>query len=357
MSRFERRGSTLRFTGESGPVVISVCRAGLVRVALGGDGRLEAPSFVEPRDWPETPFEVVDEEPVRLTTEALRLEVATAPRRLSFADAGGSWLLREPADNGMVAEPGPDGGGRVRASFTFSGEQHFYGLGHGGGRLDRLGQTRPLWDSHLGHGPGSDIGLPLLVSSRGHGLFFDNTSDAVLAVGRSDNGVRIEYTSDNGPLTWYFLIARDLKALMSVVAELLGRPPLPPRWALGFLQSTRHFENTAELRQLARTLREKRIPCDALIYLSTYGDALGWNRGVGHLELQPRLWSDPAALLGEMRAQHFEGITHEYPVIHYEPPLFAEAASRGYLLDAGYERASPTGANYRQGEGSGGFSN
>src|SRR5205809_374367 len=168
MSRFERRGSTLRFTGESGPVVISVCRAGLVRVALGGDGRPEAPSFVEPRDWPETPFEVVDEERVRLTTEALRLEVATAPLRLSFADAAGSWLLREPADSGMAAEPGPDGGGRVRASFTLSGEQHFYGLGHGGGRLDRLGRTRQLWNSHPGHGPGSDIGLPLLVSSPGY---------------------------------------------------------------------------------------------------------------------------------------------------------------------------------------------
>ena len=357
MSRFERRGSTLRFTGESGPVVISVCRPGLVRVALGGDGRPEAPSFVEPRDWPETPFEVVDEERVRLTTEALRLEVATAPLRLSFADAAGSWLLREPADSGMAAEPGPDGGGRVRASFTFSGEQHFYGLGHGGGRLDRLGQTRQLWNSHLGHGPGSDIGLPLLVSSRGYGLFFDNTSDAVLAVGRSDNGVRIEYTSDNGPLTWYFLIARDLKALMSVVAELLGRPPLPPRWALGFLQSTRHFENTAELRQLPRTIRERRIPCDALIFLSTYGEAMGWNRGVGHLEFQPTLWPDPEALLAEMRQQHFEVMTHEYPVLHEESPLFAEAEARGYLLATGYERADGGVASYRQGQRHLDFSN
>ena len=49
---------------------------------------------------------------------------------------------------------------------------------------------------------------------------------------------------------------------MGEVAELLGRPPLPPRWALGFIQSTRHFDDTAELRALPRTIREKRIPCD-----------------------------------------------------------------------------------------------
>src|SRR5207245_9115538 len=115
MSRFGRRGRTLRFTGESGPVVISVCRAGLVRVALGGDGRPEAPSFVEPRDWPDTPFEVVDEEPVHLTTEALRLQVATAPLRLSFADPTGAWLLRQSRADGLAAEPGDDGVGPVRA--------------------------------------------------------------------------------------------------------------------------------------------------------------------------------------------------------------------------------------------------
>ena len=142
----------------------------------------------------------------------------------------------------------------------------------------------------------------------------------------------------------------DLRGAMREVAELLGRAPLPPRWALGFLQSTRHFHDTAELRQLPRTIRERRIPCDALIYLSTYGDALGWNRGVGHLEFQPELWSDPPALLEEVRAQHFEVITHEYPVLHGESPLFAEADSRGYLLAEGYERASATGANYRQGQ-------
>src|SRR5258705_499925 len=141
-------------------------------------------------------------------------------------------------------------------------EAPFYGLGRGGGRLDRLGQGRQLWNSHLGHGPGSDIAIPLLVSNRGYALFFDNPSDAVLAVGRSDNGVRIDYTAETSTLTWYFLIGPDLRGLMREVAELLGRAPLPPRWALGFLQSTRHFDDTAELQRLPRAIRENPIPCD-----------------------------------------------------------------------------------------------
>ncbi len=47
-------------------------------------------------------FEVAEGEPVRLATSDLRLEVETSPLRLTFADAGGAWLLREPADGGMA---------------------------------------------------------------------------------------------------------------------------------------------------------------------------------------------------------------------------------------------------------------
>src|SRR6266849_5285518 len=41
-------------------------------------------------------------------------------------------------------------------------------------------------------------------------------------------------TAGGGRLVWYFLIGQDLRSVMLEVAELLGRPPLPPRWAWGF---------------------------------------------------------------------------------------------------------------------------
>jgi alpha-glucosidase (family GH31 glycosyl hydrolase) len=364
-SRFERRdASTLIFPGGGVPVSVTILTSRIVRVSCRLADQPDEPSHVAERSWAPVPFDVLEGEPVRVVTADFQAAVATAPprpprsagvappMRISFLDPRGEWLLREPDEAGMSIEPagGEPAHRRLRANFAFSGEQHFYGLGQGGGGLDRLGATRQLWNTHIGHGPGSDMGVPLLVSSAGYALFFDNPGAAAIAVGRSDGGVRIAYTAETGNLTWYFLFGGDVRGVMREVAELLGCAPLPPRWALGFLQSTRHFRDTAELRELPRALRDKRIPCDGIIYLSTYGEALGWNRGVGHLEFQPELWPDPRGLLDEVRSQHFEVIVHEYPVLHEASTLFAEAESRGYLLAEGYERAAATGANYRQGQ-------
>ena len=197
--RFERDGSILRF-GEGAAARVRhglhaadhadrVRRRGPGPRALVSSGRATGPA---------RPVHLDDGEPVRMATTDLRVEVSTTPLRLTFLDTAGTLLLCEPAEGGMTAERSEDGRRRVHARFAFGGEQHFYGLGQGGLALDRLGVSRQLWNTHLGHGPGSDMGVPLLLSNRGYALFFDNSSDAQITVGRSDGGVRIVYTAASG---------------------------------------------------------------------------------------------------------------------------------------------------------------
>jgi len=230
---------------------------------------------------------------------------------------------------------------RVRLCLKLAGEQHLYGLGHGGQPFDRLGATRRLWNCHVNHGSGSDIALPLIVSTAGFALFFDDPNAGTIFPGDLPDEVWIEFASA-GALDLYCIGGGDLRAVLKGVADLLGHAPMPPRWALGFMQSSRHFTGPDEVAGLARTIREKALPCDGLIFLSTYGDGKGWNRAVGRLEFDPATFPDPARMLARFAADNFRVVTHEYPVLHPQSPLFAEAATKGYLLDDGYPDVAPT---------------
>jgi alpha-glucosidase (family GH31 glycosyl hydrolase) len=350
----EHNPSGVRFHTAEGTVDVEVLARRIVRVTLSAADIEPGPSYIEEREWPGSRWGVTESDATDLTTTRFNVRVDHAALRLALGRRNEEPLIREPATGGMGVERRVDGPPRVRARFEMAGEQHFYGLGQGGQQFDRLGGMRQLWNTQLGHGPGSDMGVPLLVSNKGYALFFDTTADASLAVGRSDGGVKIELTADGGPLRWYFLIGDDVRGVMNEVAELLGRAPMPPKWMLGFLQSTRHFDSTDELLLLPRMLREHKIPCDAIIFLSGYGDYMGCNIAVGRLETDPKLMPDPAAIFGEFHRQHFRTITHEYPVVHPDSPLFAEAERLGYLLEEGYlhrpaDVPRPTD-NYREGQ-------
>lgn len=346
----ERDDATIRWPLQGANLVVTACTSRIVRVRLERPGELDGPSYVEKRVWPLPQVAHGDGDEVsNFSTADCTVEMAKTEKRLSFGNDDGVFL-REPESGGIWFESAPTG--RVGARFEIQGEQHFYGLGQGGQQFDRLGSTRQLWNSMMGHGPGSNVPMPLVVSSRGYAIFFDNTSDGTLVVGRSDGVPQITYSVASGPLDIYILVGRDMRGVLAEVAHLLGAALMPPRWSLGFLQSTRHFHDTDELRALPRKLRERRIPCDALILLSSYADAKGWNTGVGHLAFQSELWSDPKALVADMHHQNFHVMSHEYPVLHPDAPQFAEAAAKGYVLEQGYPKLDlpRPHSNYRQGQ-------
>jgi alpha-glucosidase (family GH31 glycosyl hydrolase) len=189
-----------------------------------------------------------------------------------------------------------------------------------------------LWNSHYGYGPGSDLAVPFIISSRGYGLFFDNSWDSEVAIGRSDGGNLLVYTAEGGDLDCYFLYGPEAKTILAEYAALTGYAPLPPKWALGYIQSTRHFESAEEIVDLATCLREKRFPCDAMVFLSTYGSDMGINNGVGTLDFHPELWADSAGLLRQLKERNFHVVWHEYPVLGPKSSLFESAQQRGYLV-------------------------
>ena len=89
---------------------------------------------------------------------------------------------------------------------------------------------------------------------------------------------------------------------------------MPPLWSLGYQQSHRTLASREEVLSIARTFREKKLPCDALIYLGTGFCPSGWNTGHGSFTFNPSVFPDPKAMLDELHAHAFpRGAARRHP--------------------------------------------
>jgi alpha-glucosidase (family GH31 glycosyl hydrolase) len=332
----------------AGPVSIGIRShaSRIIRISFGARPPGDPSSYLQAPAPHPVPIVDAGMAPEAMTLGQLTVGITQNPRRIVFCNRDGQPRLRIAIDE-VALSP------LVRLHLELVGEQHLYGLGEGGHPFDRLGVTRRFWNFQSNRGQGADIAIPLLLSQSGYAVFFDNAARGMIEPGDTDGGLKFDYSAEPGPFDVYFIGGADLRQVLSDVADLLGHATMPPRWALGYMQSSRHFDQPDEFHHVVERMRQGRLPCDAFIFLSTYGAARGWNRGVGHLEFEPSLFPNPVAAIARLRENHVHVFTHEYPVVHDDSPLHAEAVCRGYLLDHAYPRVAPNtagAAGYREGQ-------
>jgi alpha-glucosidase/alpha-D-xyloside xylohydrolase len=85
---------------------------------------------------------------------------------------------------------------------------------------------------------------------------------------------------------------------------------MPPRWSFGYQQSHRTLAAREEILAEARTFREKKLPCDALIYLGTGFCPSGWNTQNGSFAWNTRAFPDPPAMIDQLHKDNFRIVLH-----------------------------------------------
>lgn len=108
--------------------------------------------------------------------------------------------------------------------------------------------------------------------------------------------------------------AHDPALLMKNFAAITGPAVLPPKWALGYMQSHRTIEDETQLLGIIDTFRAKRIPLDAVIYLGTGFAPRGWNTTQPSFTFNPDVFRrDPAVVVADMHARHVKVVVHMVP--------------------------------------------
>lgn len=214
----------------------------------------------------------------------------------------------------------------VGASFKSPAGERFYGLGqHQHGHLDHAGRTMRVWHSYHGEAAeGESIGVPLLLSSEGYAVVWDNPSRTTCTCGL--DGIT-RWDSEVGEAVSFFVVhGPEMRTIYARLRGLLGAAPLPPRAALGYWQCKQRYASQAELLAVAETHRAKGYPGDILVV-----DWFHWQT-LGDLDLDPVFWPDPAAMNRRLAELGFRVMISCWPRFMSESRHFRHLDDRGWLM-------------------------
>ncbi|GAB2453565.1 alpha-glucosidase [Hymenobacter qilianensis] len=183
-------------------------------------------------------------------------------------------------------------------SFRLRPGEQLYGTGARALPLDRRGRRLELYNqARYAYQNGTEnlnLTLPVVVSSRGYAVFIDNHTAGYLDLGATNKSV-LEYGGEGLRNLGYFLVTGDSYAtILDRYTALTGRQPLPPRWALGLIQSRFGYRSQAETEAVAQRMRREGFPLDALV-LDLYW--FGTTKDQGNLDWNYPKFPKPAAMM------------------------------------------------------------
>lgn len=191
-----------------------------------------------------------------------------------------------------------------------------YGTGEQAGSLLRNGTRKVLWNTdcpdYTDETPALYQSHPWVLGVRGDGSAFgvlvETTWRTVIDLTR---GIRFETL---GPPPAVLVIERDSALEVArALAELTGRIPMPPRWALGYHQCRWSYESEAKAREIASGFRSRGLPCDAIWLDIDYMD------GFRCFTFSKEAFPDPKRLNADLHRDGFRTVWMIDPGLKVDP--------------------------------------
>jgi alpha-D-xyloside xylohydrolase len=270
----------------------------------------------------ETPDEVI------LETSSVRARVDKKTGAVGFFDLNDKPILQE-AENGREFLPTTVTnltGMSVVQKFILPPDERIYGLGqHQAGVWNYRGTTVHLQQRNM------EVALPVLVSSKGYGVLWDNPAVTDVDVGKTDTGI-LSWDSEVGnEVDYYFMFGPSADDVIKDYRELTGGAPLMPEWLWGFWQCKERYASQNELTNVVAEYRQLGVPLDGIIQDWQYWPKRGW----GSHEFDPARYADPAQMLRDLHAMNahvmisvwarFDEGTRNFDELEHAGALYATA--------------------------------
>ena len=260
-------------------------------------------------------------------TDEVEVVINRSPLLIEFRDARTRAVINSDEQpmaydpKGLMAKRmfDPKAGTFIAAAKKLGFDEHFYGLGEKAARLDKRRSSFINWNSDTpGYNEGTDpiyqtvpfyIGLEKGIA---HGIFFDNSYRSYFDFGKSSQQ-RIWFGAEGGEMNYYFFYGPSIKKILERYADLTGRMPLPPMWALGNQQSRWSYYPDTMVEEVVRQYRQRDLPLD-VIHLD-----IDYMHGYRVFTWDRKRFPAPAELIKKLGSLGVKVVTIVDPGVKYQP--------------------------------------
>lgn len=261
---------------------------------------------------------------VKLSTSNMTVSLDMVSSAVSFFDSQDLGLISEKPCS-FCMRPVQDAGKssyKVSQTFLLSEGEAIYGLGqHQQGGLNMRGRDITLQNVN------TEIAIPLVHSSKGYALFWDNTSTSHF----NDNADGMTISSDVGNAADYYIISGgDADGVIAGIRKLTGDSPMFPLWSYGFHQSRERYMSQQELVSVVDRFRELGVPLDGIIQDWQYwgADNHFWNA----VEFLSPSYPDPAGMIKDVHNRNAHIMISVWPSFGPSTEIFKKLDSEDLLM-------------------------
>jgi alpha-D-xyloside xylohydrolase len=315
VASYKADANGVTFTLNKGVTRVVVCQEDIIRVEYSPASSIPTKtSLVVNKVWGKPKFKVKEDAGiVTLTTSRIKVKVNKSTGAITYTDLQDNVILAEHSSNSKSVTPFAENEvktNRIETRFESPADEALFGLGqHQDNILNRKGTRRHILNGN------TEINVPVLVSNKGYGLYWDNTSESEF-YGDLQNNTEYSYASRCGDaVDYYFFYGPSIDKVVSLYRTATGAAPLFPKWAYGLFQSKDKYESQAELLKVKDGYRDNKIPVDCIVQDWDYWSPYAWGSHI----LDPARYPDPAGLLSEFHKANIHGMISVWPVYQSAP--------------------------------------
>lgn len=255
--------------------------------------------------WKDTSFVVIAEPKdveVKLLNLPDRLEFSSDSLRLVIPKSGfgikfykGDRLIKEHLEDSYKVAGELNG-----CKFDLESDEAIYGLGMKGADVNRRGLYYSLYNANpYGWDWGelwTNINVPLIISSRENGIFFDVVSMAFFNA--QTNPDKMQFHVNSGPFKYFLFAGDSYEDLLGDYYELTGSHVMLPRNTLGYIQSKFAYYTEEETRSTIDQFVERDYPID-MIVLDLFW--FGFTHQMGRFDWDYEKFPNPSDMIRDFR--------------------------------------------------------